>query len=478
MTVTAVYEINSYTVTFVDHDGSIIDTQSVKYQQSATLPENAIRVGYTFKEWVGTWENITADSTVTATYDINVYKVDFVDHDGTLIDSQSIEHGKSATAPENPTREGYTFKNWDKDYSNITENLTITAVYEKNHVHEYSEETERKDATCVEKGYVISKCSCGDTEKIELDIVPDNHTGETEVKDQKTATCTEKGYSGDTYCKSCDAKIKDGTETDLAEHTPEETKVENRVEPTTEAKGSYDEVIYCKICEKELSRNTVEIPIIIPEEPDEPEDSEEEEEDTEDDDSEEEESEEEDEEDTEEEPETPIETESEEPTEIEEPEPKETETSVIPTEPEEEEEPQIEDVVIPIAATAGVAGSTGTVYFVYWRRRRRIFGNVLDEQGNPVANAKVYIEGSDVKETITDEDGYFEFKNLKVGLYKFMLCNDLDVLLVEAEIYTEEKNVEEVVTIIESKCEVEFEKIIKTYHLSLQSKKMVLPLLR
>lgn len=54
--------------------------------------------------------------------------------------------------------------------------------------------------------------------------------------------------------------------------------------------------------------------------------------------------------------------------------------------------------------------------------------------------------------------GYFEFKNLKAGLYKFMLCNDLDVLLVEAELYTDEKNVEEAVTIIESKCEVEFEK--------------------
>lgn len=86
MTVTAVYEINSYTVTFVDYDGSVIDTQSVKYQESATLPENPVRVGYTFKSWSGTWENITADSTVTATYDINVYKVDFVDHDGTLID--------------------------------------------------------------------------------------------------------------------------------------------------------------------------------------------------------------------------------------------------------------------------------------------------------------------------------------------------------------------------------------------------------
>ena len=48
--------------------------------------------------WSGTWEDIKKDETVTAVYDINIYKVDFVDYDGTIIDSQSIEHGKGATA--------------------------------------------------------------------------------------------------------------------------------------------------------------------------------------------------------------------------------------------------------------------------------------------------------------------------------------------------------------------------------------------
>lgn len=130
-----------------------------------------------------------------------------------------------------------------------------------------------------------------------------------------------------------------------------------------------------------------------------------------------------------------------------------------PTEPEEdEEESSIEDIVIPIVAATGVTGGSTMLALVYWRRRRKVYGNLLDKQGNPIANAKGYLEGKDVLETLTDENGYFEFKNLKAGLYKFMLCNDLDVLLVEAELYTDEKNVEEAVTIIESKCEVEFEK--------------------
>ena len=457
MTVTAVYNINSYTVTFVDYDGIVIDTQSVNYMKSAILPETPTRAGYTFKEWQGTWENITEDSTVTAVYGINIYKVDFVDYDGTVIGSQSVEHGKSATAPTEPIREGYTFKKWDKDYSIITENLIVTAVYEKNHVHEYAEEIERKDATCIEKGYVISKCSCGDSETKELDINPNNHSGETEVKNKKAASCTEKGYTGDTYCKSCTTKIKDGKETDLEEHTPGETKVENRVEPTTEEKGSYDEVIYCEICNTELSRTNVEIPMIEPDEPDDSEEDDPEEDDTEEDDPEEDDSEEDDSEEDDSEDDDSDEENSEEPEAETEQEPELEPESELESE-DDDKTPQIEDIVVPIVVAAGVSGGTGSVYFIYWRRRRKIFGTVLDEQGNPIENAKIYLEGSVVKETITDENGYFEFKNLKVGMYKFMLCNDLDVLLMEAEIFTEEQDIDKMLTIMEAKCEVEFEK--------------------
>ena len=38
----------------------------------------------------------------------------------------------------------------------------------------------------------------------------ENHEGETEVRDAKEATSTEDGYTGDTYCKACEKKIKEG----------------------------------------------------------------------------------------------------------------------------------------------------------------------------------------------------------------------------------------------------------------------------
>jgi hypothetical protein len=72
-------------------------------------------------------ENVT----ITATWTINKYIVTFVDHDGTVIDIQTVEHGGSATAPAaNPEREGYTFTGWDVAFNNVTENLTVKAQYE------------------------------------------------------------------------------------------------------------------------------------------------------------------------------------------------------------------------------------------------------------------------------------------------------------------------------------------------------------
>lgn len=43
--------------------------------------------------------------------------------------------------------------------------------------------------------------------------------GDTEIKDAKEATCTENGYTGDTYCKDCNAKIRDGKVIPATGHT-------------------------------------------------------------------------------------------------------------------------------------------------------------------------------------------------------------------------------------------------------------------
>jgi len=58
------------------------------------------------------------------------YSVTFLDWDNTVLQSSSVVAGTSATAPADPTREGYVFIGWDTDFSNITRNTTVTALYE------------------------------------------------------------------------------------------------------------------------------------------------------------------------------------------------------------------------------------------------------------------------------------------------------------------------------------------------------------
>lgn len=59
------------------------------------------------------------------------YTVTFKDYNGTVLSTQTVAKGSSATAPANPMRAGYTFTGWDKKFNNVTSNLTVTANYQQ-----------------------------------------------------------------------------------------------------------------------------------------------------------------------------------------------------------------------------------------------------------------------------------------------------------------------------------------------------------
>ncbi|MBS7528845.1 InlB B-repeat-containing protein, partial [Fusibacter paucivorans] len=132
LTITALYKINSYKVSFVDYNGTTIDEQTVDYGSAATAPSDPTRTGYTFTGWDVAYNNITSALTVTAQYNINSYDVVFKDYEGTELKTESVDYGSAATAPSEPTRTGYTFTGWDVAYNNITSALTVTAQYSIN----------------------------------------------------------------------------------------------------------------------------------------------------------------------------------------------------------------------------------------------------------------------------------------------------------------------------------------------------------
>ena len=151
-------EIKKYKVKFVDWDGSELKPEEeVEEGGSVEPPANPTREGYTFSGWnPPDFSNITSDTTIVAEYTKNppVYNV-FFDIDGGSTVSpnpQSVEHGKKATKPADPTKEGYTFAGWFKDSKKTVKfdfsKETIsedTTVYAKWDIVEYKIEFKDKD---------------------------------------------------------------------------------------------------------------------------------------------------------------------------------------------------------------------------------------------------------------------------------------------------------------------------------------------
>lgn len=121
--------IPSYTVRFLDQDGTVLKTQTVERYKDAEAPPVSDKTGKTFTGWDKPFHYVREDLVITAQYATNTYSVNFIDWNGSVLKSQSVKHGESASPPPSPTREGHTFQGWIGDYTNVTGNRTITASY-------------------------------------------------------------------------------------------------------------------------------------------------------------------------------------------------------------------------------------------------------------------------------------------------------------------------------------------------------------
>ena len=136
ITVKAQWEINQYTITFDTNGGSEIEPITQDYGTEITVPDNPTRKGYTFKGWDREIpETMPAENmTVKAQWEINQYTIAFDTNGGSEIAPITQDYGTEITAPDNPTRKGYTFKGWDKEIPETmpAENITVKAQWEIN----------------------------------------------------------------------------------------------------------------------------------------------------------------------------------------------------------------------------------------------------------------------------------------------------------------------------------------------------------
>ena len=134
-TVYVKWTINKYTVTFMDGEKVLRAYTNVTHGSAVTPPEVSEKDGKTFKGWDNkAYNNVTSDLTINAVYDVNTFTVTFKDGEKVL-ETQTVEYEAAATAPSLDTLtppEGMHFAEWDKDFSKVTEDMVVSAVYELN----------------------------------------------------------------------------------------------------------------------------------------------------------------------------------------------------------------------------------------------------------------------------------------------------------------------------------------------------------
>lgn len=133
-TVYVKWTINKYTVTFMDGEKVLAAFTNVPHGETVTAPEVPKKDGKTFSKWDKDFSKVTSDLTINAVYDVDTFTVTFKDGEKVL-ETQTVEYEAAATAPDTARLsppEGMHFAKWDKDFSKVTESIEVSAVYEIN----------------------------------------------------------------------------------------------------------------------------------------------------------------------------------------------------------------------------------------------------------------------------------------------------------------------------------------------------------
>lgn len=132
-----IYDENNNIVSTIADNLTETLTSEEKWKNQFNWATNKDTIGnYTAKiSWYFGDKLVAMDETKFSVA-LKKYNVNFVDYDGTILDTQIVEDGKDAIAPKNPERAStekysYNFIGWDIDFSNVTSDLTVKATYDE-----------------------------------------------------------------------------------------------------------------------------------------------------------------------------------------------------------------------------------------------------------------------------------------------------------------------------------------------------------
>ena len=133
LTVKARWNADKYTITFVTHTATEIAPITDAYGANVTKPADPLRENYVFRGWTPELpETMPAQNlTVEAVWEPKTYTITFDTDGGNTIDPITGIYGSRVTPPENPVKKGYTFNGWKPQIPDYmpSANLTVTAQW-------------------------------------------------------------------------------------------------------------------------------------------------------------------------------------------------------------------------------------------------------------------------------------------------------------------------------------------------------------
>lgn len=169
-TLTAHFALNQYTITFVDEDGTELQSGKVPYGEKPVYggkeptKESTDEKVYAFAGWYPEIEAVTGEATYKAVFSdtSQEYAVTFVDEDGTVLKAAvDYPYGTPAAdiaRPDDPVKAAtdqytFTFAGWTPEISDVKKAQTYTASYEST-VNQYTITFTDEDGTELQSGKV------------------------------------------------------------------------------------------------------------------------------------------------------------------------------------------------------------------------------------------------------------------------------------------------------------------------------------
>ena len=132
--------VNTYTITWLNDDGSELSHETLEYGATPThdapVKESTAQYTYTFAGWTPAIQPVTGNATYTASFSstVNTYTITWLNEDGSELSHETLEYG-AFPSHDDPIKEStaeytYTFTGWDPEVSAVTKDATYTATFD------------------------------------------------------------------------------------------------------------------------------------------------------------------------------------------------------------------------------------------------------------------------------------------------------------------------------------------------------------